>query len=143
MPTLVPGPPSRLRNPLATSLWNVGPNHAPPCPRPADTSRPIWGRPVLTERAIYAPTWEDQLAALDLDLAMLWSVPVGEIRVGPVLDGVTLYLVTVDGELKAIDTRRRIELWSIDTGLNPTGIGASGGTIILTGDFGVAAFRAP
>jgi len=98
---------------------------------------------VLTERAIYAPTWEDQLAALDLDLAMLWSVPVGEIRVGPVLDGVTLYLVTVDGELKAIDTRRRIELWSIDTGLNPTGIGASGGTIILTGDFGVAAFRAP
>jgi hypothetical protein len=130
-------------NGAVLSTAEVGPNHAPPCPGPADTSRPIWGRPVLTERAIYAPTWDDQLAALDLDLATLWSVPVGEIRVGPVIDGNTLFLVTVDGELKAIDTRRRSETWSTDTGLSPTGIAASGGVVILTGDFGLAAFRAP
>jgi len=109
------------------------------CTFSSDTSRPL-----LTEEALYAPRWDDSLVALDLNtLDADWSLPVGRIAIGPVLDRDTLYLVTEDGLLKAIDTRRRTETWSIDTGLSPTGIAASGGVVILTGDFGVAAFRAP
>jgi len=123
---------------------DIGVNYRSGCPGPADTNRRVRGRPVLTEDAVYAPTFDDQLAALDLDtLDVLWFVPVGEIRVGPALDGDTLFLVTEDRQLWAIDTRRRAVAWSIDTGLSPTGIAASGGVVILTGDFGVAAFRAP
>ncbi len=123
---------------------DIGPDYSSACPGPADTNRRVRGRPVLTEDAVYAPTFDDQLAALDLDtLDVLWSVPVGEIRIGPALDGDTLLLVTEEGQLWAIDTRRRAVAWSIDTRLSPTGIAASDGTVVLTGDFGVAAFRAP
>ena len=115
------------------------------CPGPADFTRPVRGRPLLTEEAIYAPTFDDALAALDLqDLDELWRVQaVGPIRLGPVLDGTTLYVVTEGGRVVAIDTRRRAEAASIETGLSPTGIAVSGDVVVLTGDFGVVAYRAP
>ena len=103
-----------------------GPDHSDRCPGPADSSQPVRARPLLTEEAIYAPTFDDRLAALDLaELAELWSVDVGSIGVGPVLEASVLYLAMVDGQTKAIDTRRRDVAWVLKTELSATGIAVS------------------
>ena len=105
---------------------------------------PIRGRPLLTEDAIYVPTFDGQLAALGLDtLEVLWEVPVGAIEVGPATDGEMLYVVTDDGTLRAVDIRRRTEAWSRQISEDAVALAAANGIVIVASREGVTAYSAP
>jgi len=124
---------------------DVGPSYSDQCSPvlPAGSPPLVRGRPLLTEDGIYAPTFDDELAALSHSLEFLWTVPVGPVLVGPILDQATVYLVTEDGVLRAIDTQRRAETWALEIADGSTGLAAAEGIVVITGDSGVVAYEAP
>jgi outer membrane protein assembly factor BamB len=104
----------------------------------------VGGRPLLTEESIYAPTSDEGLAALSLDsLDILWSIPVGPIRVGPTLDQNALYLVTEDGVLWAIDKEGGTQIWTREVASGSTALAAADGIVVITVDSGLVAYKAP
>ncbi len=86
------------------------------------TSRFV-GAPLSTENAIYAPTADGTLYALDLQGNPIWDTPFRSAKAlwaTPVLDGDTLYVSSMDHTLYALDTADGSIAWqtTLDGALN-------------------------